>query len=66
VKQSLIVSMWSSPAADAVEQQLANPSVVSIEENGKRTARVVQYARALNHGFVQVCCLLCGVFDMTS
>jgi hypothetical protein len=61
LKHSLIVSMWSSPAADAVEQQLANPSAVTIEHNAKRNLRVVQYARALNHSFVQVCFVLRAV-----
>ncbi|WIA40229.1 hypothetical protein OEZ86_013611 [Tetradesmus obliquus] len=53
VRSSLLNSLWSSPAADVIEQQLSRPCHISVGANGERGDRMQLYARALNTSFEQ-------------
>jgi hypothetical protein len=55
VKRSLLHCLWSSPAADAVEQQLSHPSAMTLNDNFKRAQRMQKYAKVVNDQFTQVC-----------
>ncbi|WIA19934.1 hypothetical protein OEZ85_005822 [Tetradesmus obliquus] len=53
VRSSLLNSLWSSAAADVIEQQLSRPCHISVGANGERGDRMQLYARALNTSFEQ-------------
>ncbi|WIA40226.1 hypothetical protein OEZ86_013609 [Tetradesmus obliquus] len=53
VKVSLLNSLWSSPAADVIEQQLASPSAMSVYNNEQRARRVRHYAQTVNDTFTK-------------
>ncbi|KAF6256668.1 hypothetical protein COO60DRAFT_88069 [Scenedesmus sp. NREL 46B-D3] len=52
VRSSLLNSLWSSPAGDAVEQQMSRICPLSCKKNAERGVRLQLYARALNASFM--------------
>ncbi|KAF6256665.1 hypothetical protein COO60DRAFT_1640546 [Scenedesmus sp. NREL 46B-D3] len=51
VRRSIVRVLWSPAQLDCVAMQLAAPAVGA--QNERRLARLVQYARALNSGYVK-------------
>ena len=56
IKRSIIRALWSPPRLDCVDMQLAAPSVACL--NKERHKRQLQYARALNSGYLKVLVLM--------
>jgi hypothetical protein len=54
IRGSLLNSLWSSPASDAIEQQISRICPINCRSNAERGLRLQWYARALNSSFLAV------------
>jgi hypothetical protein len=54
IRGSLLNSLWSSPDADAIEQQISRICPISCKSNAERGLRLQWYARALDSSYLAV------------